>query len=215
MREIRSPIPGRFTVDNTLAAAAVAFEFGVNGRTVAESLAGFGGAPGRLKRVKTPAGFAASVYIDYAHTPDALENILKAARQFTPKESRLILVFGCGGDRDRAKRPVMGRIASELADLCIITSDNSRSELPEDIIGDILSEFDIDREHAVITSRADAIKYAIENARDGDVVLLCGKGHEKYEIGIGGRREFDESVIVGESALNRVRRDGTNAKTEE
>lgn len=215
MREIRSPIPGRFTVDNTLAAASVAFEFGISGRTVAEALAGFGGAPGRLKRVKTPSGFTASVYIDYAHTPDALENILKAARQFTPKESRLILVFGCGGDRDRAKRPVMGRIASELADFCIITSDNSRSELPEDIIGEILSEFDRDREHAVITSRADAIKYAIENAGDGDVVLLCGKGHEKYEIGIGGRREFNESVIVGESALKRIRLGDMNANTKE
>ncbi len=213
LREIRSPIPGRFTVDNTLAAMSVAFEFGINGATAAEALAGFGGAPGRLKRVKTPAGFTASVYIDYAHTPDALSNVLNAAGQFTPKGSRLILVFGCGGDRDKSKRPVMGRIASKLADLCIITSDNSRSELPEDIIADILSDFDCEREHAVIASRADAIRYAIRNAGDGDVVLLCGKGHEKYEIGIGGRREFDESAIANESALEQLRQRDKNKGT--
>jgi UDP-N-acetylmuramyl tripeptide synthase len=101
----------------------------------------------------------------------------------------------------------MGRIAAEYADLSIITSDNSRSELPEDIIGEILDGFDKNKAHAVIPSRADAIRYAVENAVNGDVVLLCGKGHEKYEIGIGGRRNFDESKIVDDSVrdvLDRV-----------
>ncbi len=202
--ELRSPIPGRFTVDNTLAAAAVAFDFGISAGCVSEALAGFGGAPGRLKRVKVASGYAASVYVDYAHTPDALENILTAAKSFLPKSSRLILVFGCGGDRDKKKRPQMGRIATGIADLTVITSDNSRSELPEDIIADILSGIDSGNEHAVIVSRAEAIKYAVRSAKDGDVIFLCGKGHEKYEIGIGGRRDFDESQIVERTVLEQL-----------
>ncbi len=201
LREIRSPMPGRFNVDNTLAAAAVALEFGVSGRSVSEALSGFGGAPGRLKRVRTPSGYAASVYIDYAHTPDALERVLETIRELTADNGRVILVFGCGGDRDRLKRPKMGAIASRLSDICIITSDNSRSELPEDIIGEILGGFDPETAHAVIPSRRDAIKYAVERARGGDVVLLCGKGHEKYEIGPFGRREFDEADIAEDTAL--------------
>ncbi|MBQ4141775.1 MAG: UDP-N-acetylmuramoyl-L-alanyl-D-glutamate--2,6-diaminopimelate ligase [Clostridia bacterium] len=215
MRDIRSPIPGRFNVDNTLAAASLAVKMGIGGRNISEALAGFGGAPGRLKRIRTPSGYSASVYVDYAHTPDALENILKTARQFTPRGSRILLVFGCGGDRDRSKRPIMGRIASEYADVSIITSDNSRSELPEDIIGEILAGFDVSCRHAVIPSRADAIRYAVENAESGDVVLLCGKGHEKYEIGIDGKRDFDESRIVGESVRDRLIRDSFFAKTKE
>ena len=206
MREIRSPLPGMFNADNCLAAASMAFCEGIGGRCIAETLASFGGAPGRLKKIKTPSGYTASVYVDYAHTPDALENILITAKNFTPKGSKLLLVFGCGGDRDRSKRPEMGRIAAEYADLSIITSDNSRSELPEDIIGEILAGFDVTKAHAVIPSRADAIRYAVEGAGDGDVVLLCGKGHEKYELGVSGRRGFDESKIVGESVndvLNR------------
>lgn len=202
--EIRSPIPGRFTVDNTLVAAAVAFDFGISAGCVSEAIAAFGGAPGRLKRVKVASGYAASVYVDYAHTPDALENILTAAKSFLPKSSRLILVFGCGGDRDKVKRPQMGKIATAIADVTIITSDNSRSELPEDIISDILSGIDAESEHAVIVSRAEAIKYAVRIARDGDVIFLCGKGHEKYEIGIRGRRDFDESRIVESAVLDEL-----------
>ncbi len=214
MREIRSPLPGRFNADNCLAAASMAFCEGIGGRCISEALASFGGAPGRLKKIKTPSGYTASVYVDYAHTPDALENILTTAKNFTPKGSRLLLVFGCGGDRDRSKRPEMGRIAAEYADLSIITSDNSRSELPEDIIGEILSGFDITKEHAVIPSRADAIRYAVESAGDGDVVLLCGKGHEKYELGIGGRRDFDESRIVGDSVNDVLSRGETQRSKE-
>jgi len=202
--EIRSPIPGRFTVDNTLAAAAVAFDFGISAGCVSEAISAFGGAPGRLRRVKVASGYAASVYVDYAHTPDALENILTAAKSFLPKSSRLILVFGCGGDRDKVKRPQMGRIATAIADVTIITSDNSRSELPEDIISDILSGIDAESEHAVIVSRAEAIKYAVRIALNGDVIFLCGKGHEKYEIGVHGRRDFDESRIVESTVLEEL-----------
>ncbi len=199
VREIRLPMAGRFNVDNTLAALAVALEFEISGRIAAEALSGFGGAPGRLKRLRTPSGYAASIYIDYAHTPDALERILETARGLTAKDGRIILVFGCGGDRDRLKRPLMGEIASRSADLCIVTSDNSRSELPENIIGEILAGFDPKTAHAVIPARREAIRYAIEQARGGDVVLLCGKGHEKYEIGPFGRRDFDEAGIAEET----------------
>lgn len=197
--EIRSPLSGRFNVDNTLAAASVALASGIGARDIASTLCAFGGAPGRLKKIKTASGFEASVYVDYAHTPDALENVLRTAREFTPKESKIILVFGCGGDRDRTKRPVMGGIASRMADISIITSDNSRSELPEDIIAEILEGFDRNAEHALIPSRRDAIRYALAVAGKGDTVLLCGKGHEKYEIGIAGEREFDEAAIVRDS----------------
>ena len=209
LREIRSPMAGRFNVDNTLAALAVALEFGISGRTASEALSGFGGAPGRLKRLRTPSGYAASVYIDYAHTPDALERILETVRGLTSEGGRIILVFGCGGDRDRLKRPLMGEIASRSADLCIVTSDNSRSELPENIIGEILGGFDPQAAHAVIPSRREAIRYAVEQARGGDVVLLCGKGHEKYEIGPLGRRDFDEAQIAEETLKRLV---GTRTK---
>ncbi len=197
--EIHSPLSGRFNVDNTLAAASVALSCGIGARDISSALRAFGGAPGRLKRIKTAAGFEASVYVDYAHTPDALENVLKTVREFTPKGAKIILVFGCGGDRDRTKRPVMGKIASSMADLSVITSDNSRSELPEDIMAQILSGFDKNAEHALIPSRRDAIRYALSAAEKGDTVLLCGKGHEKYEIGIAGEREFDEAAIVRDS----------------
>lgn len=206
MRDIRSPLPGRFNADNCLAAASAALSEGIGGRCIAEAIASFGGVPGRLKKIKTPSGYTASVYVDYAHTPDALENILTTAKNFIPEGSKLLLVFGCGGDRDKTKRPEMGRIAAEYADLSIITSDNSRTELPEDIIGEILTGFNGTKEHAVIPSRADAIRYAVERAANGDVVLLCGKGHEKYELGIGGRRDFDESKIALESVNDLISR---------
>ena len=214
LREIRCPMAGRFNVDNTLAALAVSHNLGINGRIASEALTGFGGAPGRLKRILTPSGYAASIYIDYAHTPDALERILEAVRGLTSEGGRIILVFGCGGDRDRLKRPQMGAIASRLADLCIVTSDNSRSELPENIIGEILCGLDPRSSHAVIPSRREAIRYAIEVAGGGDVVLLCGKGHEKYEIGPQGRRDFDEAEIVEESLKRLAQRVDLQMKEE-
>lgn len=208
MRDIKAPLTGRFNVDNCLAAAALALSEGIGGRIIGEALANFGGVPGRFSRVRAPSGYCASVFVDYAHTPDALRKVLLTARELASSGSRLILVFGCGGDRDRSKRPTMGRIASELADMSIVTSDNSRGELPEDIISEILSGFDNNSAHAVIPSRADAIRYAVELADDGDVVLLCGKGHEKYELGIGGYRELDESKIVCDSVRAVLNRGG-------
>jgi UDP-N-acetylmuramyl-tripeptide synthetase len=207
IREIKAPLMGGFNVDNCLSAASLALSEGIGGRVICEALATFGGVPGRLSRVKTPAGYGASVFIDYAHTPDALKKALLAGKELALPKSRLIVVFGCGGDRDRSKRPLMGRIASEIADVSVITSDNSRSELPEDIISEILSGFDNNSAHAVIPSRADAIRYAVDIAENGDVILLCGKGHEKYELGIGGYRELDESEIVCDRVKDVLRHD--------
>ena len=152
-------------------------------------------------------GFPAAVFIDYAHTPDALENLLRTARGFMDarnacrgcNEGRIILLFGCGGDRDRQKRPVMGRIASRLADFTFITSDNSRSEPPEEIIREIMEGFDPAAPHEVIVNRRKAIERAVRIAQQGDVILLAGKGHEQYEIDAAGRHDFCEADIVREA----------------
>ena len=137
-----------------------------------------------------------SVFIDYAHTPDALENLLRTAMGFRKTGGRLVLLFGCGGDRDKSKRAVMGTLASRLAVAVIVTSDNSRSEDPISIIQDILEGIDPSKPYTVIPDRADAIRYAIENARSGDLILLAGKGHEEYEIDREGRKIFSEKEIV-------------------
>lgn len=212
VREIRTRLPGGFNVDNTLAAASVALELGINGRVVSDALFGFKGAPGRFIRIRMPKGYVAAVYIDYAHTPDALTKLITGARALLTANGRLWTLFGCGGDRDREKRPVMGRIASVLSDVCILTSDNSRSELPEDIISDIVSGVEESACCVVIPSRESAIEYAIDNARLGDIILLCGKGHEKYEVGLGGKRFFDEEVIAQNAALSRVFREMNSAE---
>lgn len=199
--KIKSPIPGRFTVINTLEAAACALEMGVDSRTVQDALRHMGGIDGRFERVKLCTGADFAVFIDYAHTPDALENLLLTARDFRREGQRIVLLFGCGGDRDKSKRAVMGRIASNLADFVIITSDNSRSELPHDIISDIAVGFDFTRAHAVmIEDRAEAIDYVIKNAMRGDIILLAGKGHEEYEIDRSGKHPFSERNIAKESA---------------
>ena len=125
-----------------------------------------------------------------------MQNILLTLKAAKPEGSRLILVFGCGGDRDTAKRPVMGRIASRTADFCIITSDNSRSENPLEIIRQILRGVDKEAPHAVIPKRSEAIRYALDTARTGDIVLLAGKGHEDYEITADGKHPFSEKTIV-------------------
>jgi UDP-N-acetylmuramoyl-L-alanyl-D-glutamate--2,6-diaminopimelate ligase len=137
------------------------------------------------------------VFIDYAHTPDALENVLKSIRGFLPKEKgRIITVFGCGGDRDKTKRPLMGRIAAENSDFSIITSDNSRSEEPLDIIRDITAGMDIKSRYEIVIDRREAIEYAMNIALRGDVILLAGKGHEEYINEKGVIRRFSEREAV-------------------
>lgn len=193
-----SPMAGDFNVMNTAEAALTCHALGVPIKHIKETIATFSGARGRLERVKTESDV--SVYIDYAHTPDALENLIRCVRGFALNRQRIIVVFGCGGDRDKSKRPLMGKIAVSMADYVIITSDNSRSERAEDIISDILSGIEgIERygaDHTVIYDRRDAIEYAIKTAKSGDIILLCGKGHEEYEIDRLGKRYFSEREIV-------------------
>lgn len=201
MFKVTSPIPGTFTVSNTLMAASAALEMGISPSNIRIALASMRGIDGRLQRVKICHGADFSVFIDYAHTPDALENLLRTAKNARVKGQRIVLLFGCGGDRDKSKRPVMGRIASSMADLVIVTSDNSRSEHTEDITAQILSGIDWSAcSCVVIPDRKEAIEYAISNALSGDIILLAGKGHEKYEINEKGVFPFDEEALAKEFA---------------
>ncbi len=194
---LHSPIPGGFTVMNGLEAATAALALGADPGAVRDGLAHFGGVSGRMERVPLPdTDTAFSVFIDFAHTPDAMENLLRTVHGFRRRDQRIVLVFGCGGDRDPSKRKVMARIASRMADSLVITSDNSRSEDPADIISDILLGVDKESEFAVVPDRREAIRYAIRHARQGDIILLAGKGHETYEIDRTGKHPFCERDIV-------------------
>ncbi len=194
---LRTPLPGRFNVQNVLAALAVVRALGVPAEQVAEALPRAGRVPGRFEPVDEGQGFA--VLVDYAHTPDSLENVLNAARELT--RGRVLCVFGCGGDRDRGKRPLMGEIAQRLVDRAIVTSDNPRSEDPEAIIAEVLAggprlEWEVDRRVA--------IGAAIAAAADGDVVVIAGKGHEQgQEFAEGWKVPFDD-VEVAREALRGV-----------
>ena len=198
---LRCPVPGQFTVMNAMEAAVAALALDVSPAVVRDTLSAFGGVPGRMERVVLPeTDIPFSVFIDFAHTPDALENLLASVHSFRRRGQRIILVFGCGGDRDRSKRKVMARIASRMADSLVITSDNSRSENPDSIIADILAGVDKESEFAVVPNRAEAIRYAIRHARAGDIILLAGKGHENYEIDRTGKHPFCEKDIAVEAA---------------
>lgn len=241
---VKCPVPGEFTVQNAMLATAAALELGVDPTVVRQAMACYRGVKGRMERV-SPDDADISVFVDFAHTPDALEKLLTCARGFARRGQRITLVFGCGGDRDRAKRPEMGRLAYRLADRVIVTSDNSRSERPEDIIRDILggigevspffktspndkgdpypffkttSEnkgdfrpfFKMDEASRgvpcaleVIVDRRQAIEHAVLTAREGDIILLAGKGHEAYEIDAEGKHPFSEEAIVAKAMYRR------------
>lgn len=175
-------IPGAFSVYNALSALSAALALGIAPEQAAASLATARGVKGRAEVVPTP-GKDYTVLIDYSHTPDSLENILKTVREFA--RGRVIAVFGCGGDRDPIKRPIMGKIAADLADLVVVTSDNPRTEDPMAIIDQILVGIPKDQTPTtVIENRRQAIRWAMDNAHAGDVIVLAGKGHETYqEIG--------------------------------
>ena len=173
---VRLPLIGRFNVANSMAALAAANALGLNLREAVLSLGKSPQVPGRLEMV--PAKRQFQVFVDYAHTPDALLNVLKTLRQLEP--GRLIVVFGCGGDRDRQKRPLMGRIADQNADYSIITSDNPRKEDPNAIISEIEKGFGSDR-YEKVAGRAEAIARAIALAQPRDIILIAGKGHETYQ----------------------------------
>jgi UDP-N-acetylmuramoyl-L-alanyl-D-glutamate--2,6-diaminopimelate ligase len=197
--EVALPLPGRFNVENALCAIAVAGELGVSLADAAAALADADRVPGRFEPVDEGQPFA--VLVDYAHTPDSLENVLLSARQVTPPEARLICVFGCGGDRDREKRPLMGEIAARLADLAVVTSDNPRSEDPEAIIDEIRAGIAAGHraEVAVEPDRRAAIAIALGAARPGDSVVIAGKGHEQgQEFEHGRKIPFDDREVAGE-----------------
>jgi UDP-N-acetylmuramoyl-L-alanyl-D-glutamate--2,6-diaminopimelate ligase len=192
--ELKSEIPGEFTVSNALLAAAVLKEAGLTEKQISSGIASLKGVRGRMERLPIEKDF--SVFIDFAHTPDALAKLLESVRRFKRSEQRIVTLFGCGGDRDPSKRSLMGAIASRLSDFVIITGDNSRSENPKSIIDEIMTGFDKKCPYKRIDDRREAIIYAVENADKGDIILLCGKGHEEYEIDINGQHPFSERDIV-------------------
>ena len=192
---VHCPIPGRFSVYNSLCAVSVALTLGVDFRSVLSVIAKSSGVKGRIEVVPTGRDF--TVIIDYAHSPDGLENIIASLKEIA--HGRVVTVFGCGGDRDKSKRPKMGRIAAELSDFCVVTSDNPRSESPSAIIDDILAGMqNVSTPYVVVENRKDAIRYAIEHAQKDDIILLAGKGHETYQILPTGTIHFDEREVVAE-----------------
>ncbi len=192
---VRSRLRGTFNVYNCLGALAAAREVGVDDREIVEGIAALQGVPGRLESVEGGQPF--SVLVDYAHTPDSLVSVLRAARELTSR--RLIAVFGCGGDRDRGKRPLMGEAATRLADLTVVTSDNPRSEEPESIVAEI--EMGARRggnPYMVEPDRRAAIRIALTEAREGDVVVIAGKGHETGQEFSDHTVPFDDRVVAFE-----------------
>jgi UDP-N-acetylmuramoyl-L-alanyl-D-glutamate--2,6-diaminopimelate ligase len=174
------PLVGQFNVANFLAAVGAGLALNLELTTIVQALSTFSGVPGRMQQVTVQPNQDISVVVDYAHTPDSLENLLKAARPFA--QGNVICVFGCGGDRDRTKRPQMGAIAASFADHIIVTSDNPRTEDPQKILADILEGIPDTVSPTVEVDRRQAIQQAILQAQAGDTVLIAGKGHEDYQI---------------------------------
>lgn len=196
MGRVSCPIPGRFSVYNSLCATSVALTLGVDFTDVLEAISKSNGVKGRIEVVPTP-NQDYTVIIDYAHSPDGLENIISSLKEIA--NGRVVTVFGCGGDRDRTKRPKMGKIAAELSDFCVVTSDNPRSENPSAIIEDILEGMkDTATPYEVVENRKEAIAWAMKNAQPNDIILLAGKGHETYQILPTGTIHFDEREAVAE-----------------
>ncbi|MDD2619082.1 MAG: UDP-N-acetylmuramoyl-L-alanyl-D-glutamate--2,6-diaminopimelate ligase [Syntrophomonadaceae bacterium] len=193
---INTSLVGLFSVYNVLAAVTFALGEGINMDIIKSALEKVEGVAGRFEKVESEQDF--TVIIDYAHTPDGLENILLTARHIA--KHRLITVFGCGGDRDRTKRPLMGEIAARYSDFCIVTSDNPRSEEPENIIADIIPGLDKveGSRYAIITDRREAIRHAIYLAKEGDLIIIAGKGHETYQLVKDQVLEFDDRKVAAE-----------------
>ena len=186
-------IPGKFSVYNAMSVLAAAQLLGISLHHAGESLKSARGVKGRVEVVPTPEDY--TILIDYAHTPDALENVIKSMKEVTT--GRVVVVFGCGGDRDKTKRPIMGAIAAENADYSIITSDKPRTEVPGDIIADILKGVTAPKSrYTVIEDRTEAIHYAMDHHQKGDLIILAGKGHETYQIVGKEKHHMDEREIV-------------------
>ena len=193
---VRVNIPGHFMIDNALDVLGAALVLGIPLEESAAVLTRVPHVKGRVEVVPTP-GKDYTVLIDYAHSPDSLENVLTTVKGFA--KGRTVALFGCGGDRDRAKRPKMGRAAAEIADFVIVTTDNPRTERPGDIIADILPGLEgTGTPYTVLEDRVEAIRWALDHARPGDVIVLCGKGHETYQEVGHEKRHMDEREIVAE-----------------
>ena len=196
---VQLPIPGKFTVYNALSVLGIARQLGISLTDAAEALKTVQGVKGRMEVVPTP-GKPYSVLIDYSHTPDALENVISSVQDFC--QGRVITVFGCGGDRDPIKRPIMGEIGVKLSDIAIITSDNPRTEVPEKIIEDIVAgvkeEYGM---YKVVCDRRAAIRYAMDIAEKDDIIILAGKGHETYQEINGVKYHLDEREEVAAHLL--------------
>ena len=186
---------GMFNVYNAMAAASCAMILGVSAEDIKRGLESMQSVPGRIEMLPTHTPYR--VILDYSHSPDALMNILKTVRQFA--RGRVIALFGCGGDRDQLKRPIMGRIGGQLVDLCILTSDNPRTEDPMKILAAIEEGIKpTGKPYVVIENRREAIRHALEIGREGDVIVLAGKGHETYQEVVGVKKPFDEKQVVQE-----------------
>lgn len=198
---VQLKLPGRFNVQNAMAALTVGLASGVDPDVCLAALAAMEGVPGRFERVDAGQPFA--VIVDYAHSPDSLDNVLRTAREVT--SAKLIVVFGCGGDRDRSKRPVMGSIAAGLADEVLVTSDNPRSEDPHDIVAEVVSGFPpgFAAGRRVVVDRAAAIREAVDAAAPGDVVVIAGKGHETYQISGAQTIHFDDREVARDALAAR------------
>ncbi|MBR4949414.1 MAG: UDP-N-acetylmuramoyl-L-alanyl-D-glutamate--2,6-diaminopimelate ligase [Clostridia bacterium] len=190
----RFETPGEFSVSNALASIGALISLGFSLEEALEGLNTAKGVKGRAEVVPTGKNF--TVIIDYAHTPDGLEKIITSVSNVS--EGRIVTLFGCGGDRDATKRPIMGEIAEKYSDFVIVTSDNPRTEDPEKIVSDILKGIKGKNNVKVIVDRKEAIRYALENAREKDIIILAGKGHETYQITNEGKIHFDEREIIKE-----------------
>lgn len=201
VERVKVGIPGEFTVYNSMAAAVTLIELGFDFSKVLYALSLCNGVKGRIEVVPTETPF--TVIIDYAHTPDGLENIISSLRKIA--KSRIITVFGCGGDRDKTKRPIMGEVAARLSDVVVVTSDNPRTEDPETIIEDILEGIKGVRTKKIVEiNRTEAIRKAIAEANEDDIVLLAGKGHETYQIIGTEKHHYDEREIVTDILRNKL-----------
>ncbi len=205
---IQSSLLGRHNIYNLLSASAVALSEGLSLEVIAQGLRALSSVPGRFEKIQLGQDF--TVAVDYAHTDDALSNVLRAAREIA--RNRVIVVFGCGGDRDPGKRPLMGRVALELSDLAIITSDNPRTEDPDQIIGQICAGFpagvQLEKDYILRPQRREAIEFAVNHAQAGDLVLIAGKGHETYQILNTGTIAFDDREVAAEALKKKLSLNG-------
>lgn len=185
-------IPGKFSLYNALAVVGASVQLGIPVEIIRKGLKNIQGVPGRIDRVPSDKNF--DVFVDYAHTPDGLKNIIEAVKEFT--KGRVIIVFGCGGDRDKTKRPIMGKVCATLADYVIVTSDNPRTENPSSIIEDIVVGVESVCEYKAIVDRKDAIYYAVSIAQENDSIIIAGKGHEDYQIFAEKTIHFDDREVA-------------------